>query len=124
MRLKSKLIFGLIIFTFIAMFFSGFVPTFGDYSDGERSGILQKFSHKGMIFKTYEGELAMEGIKIQSEDSKNGSVFEFSVIDENIASQLDSLVSKRVTLVYEQKLHVSSHDGSTDYIIKSVTLNK
>ena len=29
------------------------------YSDGERAGYLQKFSRKGWVCKTYEGELAM-----------------------------------------------------------------
>jgi len=28
------------------------------YSEGERAGVLQKFSNKGWICKTYEGELA------------------------------------------------------------------
>ena len=29
------------------------------YSDGQRAGILQKFSRRGWLCKTYEGELAM-----------------------------------------------------------------
>ena len=29
------------------------------YSDGERAGVLQKFSRKGWVCKTWEGELAM-----------------------------------------------------------------
>ena len=28
------------------------------YSEGERAGVLQKFSKKGWICKTYEGEVA------------------------------------------------------------------
>ncbi len=32
------------------------------YSDGNRTGLLQKFSHKGNMFKTYEGELVLSGI--------------------------------------------------------------
>lgn len=123
MRKIQFIFIGLVVLMVLGTLFGGFIPTFGDYSDGERSGVLQKFSNRGLIFKTYEGELAMEGIKISSDD-KNGSVFEFSVTDENIAKQLDTLVGKRVTLKYEQKIHVSAHDGSTHYLIKSVTLNK
>jgi len=107
----------------IGVIFGGFITSFGSYSDGERSGNLQKFSKKGLIYKTHEGELAMDGIKI-SKNGKNGSVFEFSVMDESIAKQLDTLVGKDITIKYEQKLHVSFHDGSTDYIVKSVTVNK
>src|SRR5258706_38724 len=44
-------IVGFIGYTFAALSWS--------YSDGDRSGILQKFSRKGWICKTYEGELAM-----------------------------------------------------------------
>ena len=29
------------------------------YSDGNRAGYIQKFSHKGWLCKTHEGELAM-----------------------------------------------------------------
>jgi hypothetical protein len=29
------------------------------YSEGERAGVLQKFSRKGWLCKTYEGELAL-----------------------------------------------------------------
>ena len=29
------------------------------YSSGNRYGLLQKFSHKGNLFKTYEGELIL-----------------------------------------------------------------
>ena len=30
-----------------------------EYSNGERAGVLQKFSRKGWVCKTWEGELAM-----------------------------------------------------------------
>lgn len=116
-------IIGIMTLMVLGVFFGGFIPTFGDYSEGERSGVIQKFSKKGFIHKTYEGEMAMDGIKINSE-GKDGSVFEFSVVDENVAKQLDTLVGKRVTLKYEQKIHVSFNDGSSNYLIKSVTLNK
>ena len=33
------------------------------YSDGNRTGLLQKFSHKGNLFKTYEGELVLSSIQ-------------------------------------------------------------
>jgi len=34
-----------------------------DYSDGYRAGLLQKFSRKGNIFKTYEGEMILSSVQ-------------------------------------------------------------
>ena len=50
------------------------------YSEGERAGVLQKFSRKGWLCKTYEGELALYvvgGVAPQ--------IWYFSVRDERIA---------------------------------------
>jgi hypothetical protein len=43
------------------------------YSEGVRSGQLIKFSHKGMAFKTWEGEIS-QGIS-------GAQIFSFSVLD-------------------------------------------
>jgi len=122
----NKFIIGLVIVLAVAIPCCKLVvPTFGDYSDGERSGILQKFSEKGLIFKTHEGELAMEGMKMSS--SRNGgasSIFEFSVTDKNVIAALDTLSGKNVTLKYHQVYHANLSDGSTEYFITSVKLAK
>ena len=39
---------------------------FFTYSEGNRTGLLQKFSYKGTIFKTYEGELILSSIRSQN----------------------------------------------------------
>jgi hypothetical protein len=48
--------------------------TFGVYSEGVRAGTLDKFSKKGVVFKTWEGEL-----RIGTEDRINPQRFVFSV---------------------------------------------
>ena len=52
-------LFGFLVF--IAVLFAGYtwVMLTWSYSQGERAGYVQKFSHKGWICKTWEGELAM-----------------------------------------------------------------
>ncbi len=53
------------------------------YSVGERAGVLQKFSKKGWICKTYEGEVAqyvVGGVAPQ--------IWYFSVRDEAVAERL------------------------------------
>ena len=99
------------------------VPTFGNYSDGERSGIMQKLSHKGVFFKTYEGELALEGIQSTTKGIIN-STFLFTVKDDAIVAQLDSLSGKRVSLHYIQVFHRNRFDGDTEYTVDKVTLVK
>src|SRR5690242_21330151 len=65
------------------------------YSDGERAGFLQKFSRKGWICKTWEGEILLT--------SMPGAIperFEFSVRDDAVARQLMDAMGKRVKLSY------------------------
>ena len=67
------------------------------YSEGERAGYVQKFSHKGWLCKTWEGEIAMVTMPGAIPDK-----FEFSVRDDAVAAQINALAGKRVVLSYEQ----------------------
>jgi hypothetical protein len=87
------------------------------YSEGERAGVLQKFSKKGWICKTYEGELALYvvgGIAPQ--------IWYFSTRDEELAKQLYASVGEQI------RLHYSEHRGlptscfaETPYFAESFT---
>lgn len=78
------------------------------YSDGIRGGHLQKFSSKGVFWKTYEGELALSGLKTIKivDDSRISNTFEFSVEDEGVAKELFELLrngeDQYVTVEYIQ----------------------
>jgi hypothetical protein len=67
------------------------------YSEGERAGYVQKFSRKGWLCKTWEGEIAMVTMPGAIPDR-----FEFSVRDDAVAAQINALAGKRVILHYEQ----------------------
>jgi hypothetical protein len=67
------------------------------YADGERAGYLQKFSKKGWLCKTYEGEMAMTTVP-----GVMPVIWYFSVRDEAVAKQLDDMAGKRVVLHYEE----------------------
>ena len=86
------------------------------YSDGERAGFLQKFSRKGWICKTWEGEILLS--------SMPGAIperFTFSVRDDAVARQLMSAMGKRVTIGYSQHKGVpSTCFGETEYFIEKV----
>jgi hypothetical protein len=87
-----------------------------DYSDGERAGMLQKFSHKGWICKTYEGELALYVVAgVQPE------IWHFSVRDAALARQLSSAVGQRVQLHYTEHRGVPTECfGETGYYVDRI----
>ncbi|MBK6351697.1 MAG: hypothetical protein V9E93_04355 [Steroidobacteraceae bacterium] len=67
------------------------------YSEGERAGVLQKFSRRGWICKTYEGELAqyiVGGVAPQ--------IWNFSVRDPVVAEQLHKAVGQQVRIRYQE----------------------
>ncbi|MBS1208351.1 MAG: hypothetical protein H6R19_749 [Proteobacteria bacterium] len=87
-----------------------------DYSDGERAGYVQKFSHKGWICKTWEGDIALVNLPGQPAE-----IFSFSVRDEAVAEQINALIGKRVALTYEQHVGVpSTCFGETQYFVTAI----
>ena len=86
------------------------------YSEGDRAGVLQKFSKRGWVCKTYEGELAMYvvgGVAPQ--------IWNFSVRDENVAKQLQGLVGQQVRLTYSEHRNLPTDCfGETDYFVEHV----
>jgi hypothetical protein len=86
------------------------------YSEGERAGYVQKFSKKGIIVKTWEGELAMV--------SQPGSVpekFWFSCRLESVADSINAAMGVRVVLRYEQHVGLpTALFGDTEYFVVGV----
>lgn len=69
------------------------------YSSGERAGWVQKFSHKGWVCKTWEGELALVSLPGSTTEK-----FFFTVHDDAVAARITRLMGKRVALHYEEKV--------------------
>ncbi len=103
---------GLIIIVCIAGFMT-FVY-FITFSEGYRAGELIKFSQKGVMFKTWEGEIS-QGIS-------NEKPFLFSVLDSNddVIDKLTKLQGKRVRLTYKERYRTFAWWGDTRYFVSSV----
>lgn len=87
------------------------------YSEGERAGVVQKFSRKGWVCKTWEGELNMVVLPGALPEK-----FFFTVWDDGVAASINRKVGRRVTLHYEEKVGLpTSCFGETRYYIKKVT---
>jgi len=88
------------------------------YSVGARAGELQKFSRKGWICKTYEGELALYVVSGVAPE-----IWNFSVRDEAVAKKLQTLVGDRVRIQYSEHVGIpTTCFGETPYFARSVEL--
>lgn len=87
-----------------------FVP----YSEGTRSGELIKFSNKGILFKTWEGEIS-QGIS-------GAQIFSFSVLDseKEVIEKLRQYQGNYVKLTYVERFGTFSFWGDTKYFITEV----
>jgi len=86
------------------------------YSEGERAGYLQRFSHKGWLCKTYEGELAMTTVP-----GVAPVLWNFTVHDAAVAAQLNALAGKRVVVFYEEHRGIpTTCYGETGHFVSRV----
>jgi len=91
------------------------------YSDGYRDGTLIKFSRKGYIFKTYEGELNQGGIANSAPGTALANqIWHFSVKDKAVAEKLNLLGGKIVRLHYKEYLKNFFWEGDTKYLVDGV----
>jgi hypothetical protein len=86
------------------------------YSEGERAGILQKFSSKGWVCKTYEGELAISIVP-----GVTPVIWDFTVRDEGLVPQMNAALGKRVVLHYREHRGLPTRCfGETSYFVTGV----
>ena len=98
-RWKAWLWGGLLLALVLVALYTLFMLWYS-YSEGERAGILQKFSKRGWVCKTYEGELALYvvgGVAPQ--------IWHFSVRDPQFAAELAKAVGNQM------RLHYTEHRG-------------
>lgn len=119
-RVRKKwpyVVFGVVVVLPIVLFTAWTSVSLNwSYSSGIRSGYLQKFSRKGWVCKTWEGEIAMVNMPGAAQDR-----WSFSVRDESVAGQIEKLMGARVALTYAQHVGVpGSCFGETEYFITAV----
>jgi hypothetical protein len=86
------------------------------YSEGERAGYVQKFSRKGWLCKTWEGELSLVAVPGSTPEK-----FPFTVRDDKVAEQINAVMGRRVALNYAQHVGVPlGCFGETEYFVTGV----
>jgi hypothetical protein len=117
MRFGRIMVIALVLVVLVAALWTWFSLSWA-YSEGERAGVLQKFSKKGWLCKTYEGELAqyvVGGVAPQ--------IWHFSTRDEKLAEQLSAAVGEQVRLHYTEHRGVPTNCfAETPYFAEAFTL--
>ena len=90
------------------------------YSEGNRAGVVVKFSKKGFLMKTYEGELNMGGMGNVPNTAERNFLWYFSVKDKAVAEKLMKLEGKKVSLHYREIVKNMPWQGDTKYFVDGV----
>jgi hypothetical protein len=93
-----------------------------DYSEGYRAGLLQKFSSKGVIFKTYEGEMILSSVSSNRDVALASEKFLFTMTNKEIVRQFDTLQGEMVIVHYREKMGRLFWRGDSKYLVDSVRL--
>lgn len=116
-----RLFIGVITLGVVVLMFS-FLMTKVAYSVGDRAGVISKFSKKGVLFKTFEGELN-EGAQGQMGNMVN-RLWAFTVDSDDpaVIQRLEDamLTGRRIKVHYEQRYMKFSWMGDTEYFVTEV----
>lgn len=97
---------------------------FYTYSEGYRAGLLQKFSSKGTLFKTYEGELILSSVSSNRDVAIASEKFYFSLSNKELVRQFDTLQGETVIVHYKQKNANLFWRGDSPYLVDSVKVKR
>jgi hypothetical protein len=88
------------------------------YGNGERAGYVQKFSNRGYICKTWEGELAMVSMPGTMSEK-----FLFTVREDAVAQKINANLGKKVALKYQQHIGLPTNCfGDTEYFVFDIVV--
>lgn len=114
-----------------SLIYSGYHLIGNDYevSKGKRTGMINKLSQSGLIWKSYEGQMALEGITSEG-SSTAANVWNFSLDNqsrhgenkEELAKKLEQYLDSgtKVKVTYVEPLSTWPWRSKTDYLITSV----
>ncbi|MAW94750.1 MULTISPECIES: 6-phosphogluconate dehydrogenase [unclassified Leeuwenhoekiella] len=110
-KLLAFVLVGILAFAILFYSFVYFVP----YSEGTRAGELIKFSRKGVLVKTWEGQIS-QGIS-------GAQIFDFSVMGskQDVIDKLKEYQGSYVKLTYEERYATFFFWGDTKYFITDIS---
>jgi hypothetical protein len=109
----SVVLLGLAVFVYFKFFFV--------YSEGTNEGDINYFQREGFVFKTYEGKMIQTGYNSHNTSATiQSNEFKFSVVDENVAEQIDSNSSRQIKLHWKRYLGTLPWRGNSQYVVDSI----
>ncbi len=88
------------------------------YSEGTRSGNLIKISTKGVVFKSFEGELNLGGVRML--EGLEGNIWSFTILNDDVAQAVKEFEGKRVKVFYKERYKTMPWSGDTNYIVTEI----
>lgn len=107
----GALLIALAIFVYFKFYFV--------FGEGVKSGQLNFVVYKGYVFKTWEGRMIQVGYR-SSEGTIQSNEFEFSVVDEKVAKELELYSGKTLDLHYKEYLGALPWRGMSKYVVDSI----
>lgn len=119
-RSAKRILLIALLVLFLGVFLFVWWRYYYTYSDGNRFGLLQKFSRRGTLFKTYEGEMILSSVRGNANVPIASEKFFFSVTDEAVAQQLNNLQGRNITVHYQEKNSSAFWRGDSPYLVDSI----
>lgn len=118
---RWKLFLGLLLLTPVLLFALYTLMALNwSYSEGQRAGYVQKFSKKGWLCKTWEGELAMTTVP-----GIAPTIWAFTIRKEAAAKQMEIALGRRAVLFYREHRGIpTTCFGETGYFVDSIHIVK
>lgn len=110
---------GLFVVFLLALLFVGCGE---GYSEGERTGIVTKFSKTGLIWKTWEGEMNLGGVVPGREGAMVPNIWEFTVEGDEIVERVKQIQreQKPVTFRYRKWIIRPAPRTETGYFVTEI----
>lgn len=121
MNTGSKIITVLSTLAVVALAVFVYVKFFFVYSEGTNEGDINYFQREGFIFKTYEGKMIQTGYNSHNTSATiQSNEFKFSVVEENVAQQIDNNSSRQIKLHWKRYLGTLPWRGKSQFVVDSI----
>ncbi|HUW93890.1 MAG TPA: hypothetical protein VMV74_12050 [Bacteroidales bacterium] len=87
------------------------------FGEGVKAGDLNFLVKKGYVFKTWEGRLIQTGFKTPTPGSMQSNEFDFSIVNDSLATVLERASGKFVELRYKEYIKPIPWRGMSNYVV-------
>jgi len=116
----KKVIISVILVVVLVVAIIVYFNYYWSFGDGYKTGHLNLMTHKGYVFKTYEGRIILSGLKGNAGGAFEIPQFDFSVTDEKLGDSLMHCTGREVELHYIEYKNSLPWRGMQKYIVDSI----